>query len=123
MKNNGTGLSKRLKRFEFAFSGIKTMFRSEPNSKIHLFAAIIVASIAWFFEVSKNDWLWLIFAITLVFIAELVNTAVEYLVDLVQPDYHEIAGKVKDLMAGAVLVAALFSVFVGVIVFWPFLWK
>jgi diacylglycerol kinase (ATP) len=41
----------------------------------------------------------------------------------VQPDYHEIAGKVKDLMAGAVLVAALFSVFVGVIVFWPFLWK
>ena len=57
------------------------------------------------------------------FIAELVNTAVEYLVDLVQPDYHEIAGKVKDLMAGAVLVAALFSVLVGVIVFWPFLWK
>lgn len=99
------------------------MFASEPNSKIHLVAALVVISLAWFLEVSRYDWLWLVFAITLVFIAELINTAVEHLVDLVEPNYNEIAGKVKDLMAGAVLVAALFSVVVGVVVFWPYVFQ
>lgn len=121
MKNNGKGLSKRLKSFGFAWKGILTMFKSEPNSKIHLGASVIVISTAWFLDISKYEWLWLMFAISLVFIAELINTAVEHLVDLVQPGYNEIAGKVKDLMAGAVLVAALFSLIVGMLIFLPYI--
>ena len=119
MKNDGSGIRSRIKSFGFAINGIKQLFQSEPNARLHLLAAILVITVGFFLNISTSDWLWISLAVALVFILELTNSAIEMLVDLVQPTYHPLAGKVKDMMAGAVLISAIFSVIVGLLIFTP----
>ena len=89
------------------------------NFQIHLFATILVGIAGWYFQLSGNEWLWIVLAIGLVLVAELLNTAIELLVDLVSPEFNVKAGKVKDVAAGAVIVAALISVIIAAIIFIP----
>ncbi|MFD1466182.1 diacylglycerol kinase family protein [Lapidilactobacillus mulanensis] len=105
-----------------ALEGLKWTFQDEANFKRHLSIAVLVLLFGLLFQVSKLDWLWLIVVIFLVLIAELWNTAVEYIVDLlVQKHYDPLAKKIKDVSAAIVLVAALLAVVVGLIVFVPHL--
>ena len=108
--------------FYYAFKGIGTLLRSEPNARIHLFMAIMVAFSGWFFSVSIQEWCWLILCICLVLFAEAVNTALETLVDLVSPDQHPLAGRAKDLAAAAVLFCSIGSATIGLIIFLPKGW-
>ena len=111
----------RIRSFKFAIQGIITMMKEEHNFYIHMVAAAVVIAAGFWFEVSRSEWLWLVFAIGLVFSAETFNSAIEKLVDLKQPEHDPLAGKIKNLAAGAVLLAAITAVVIGVIIFWPYL--
>lgn len=115
-------LRKRLNSFRFAFKGIGWLFRSQVNAKIHLFAAIVVLLAGYFLELSITEWCLTLFAIFTVLAAEAFNTALEDLTDLVSPDHHPLAGRAKDLAAGAVLLTALGAASIGLLIFVPKLW-
>ncbi|MFT7604583.1 MAG: diacylglycerol kinase, partial [Saprospiraceae bacterium] len=100
-------LRKRIESFRFAFAGIAHFVKSEPNVIIHLIAAAIAVGMGFFFAITTIEWCLVIFAIGLVLSAEAFNTSIEYLTDLVSPDYHELAGKTKDVAAAAVLLTAI----------------
>lgn len=102
-----------------AWRGILYTWKTEGHFQFHLFAAITVVSLAWWIEVSRFDWLILILAIGSVMGAELMNTALEIVVDMVQPNFHPLAGMAKDVAAGAVLVTAIQAVVIGMVVFFP----
>ena len=107
----------RIKNFKHAYEGLKYAIINEHNMKIHLIVAAIVMVLALISDLSKVEFLLLLLAVSLVFIAEIVNTALEKLVDFVSPDYHEMAKVVKDTAAGAVLLAAGFSLVTGALIF------
>lgn len=110
-------LLKVIKSFGPAFKGLKTGFSSENNFRVHLLAAALVIAVAVFLKVQENDWLWLVASIGMVIMAEYLNTSIEKLTDLVSPGHHELAGKVKDLAAAGVLVAAITAAIIGAIIF------
>ncbi len=112
-------LRKRADSFRFAFQGLKDLIRTQPNARIHLLAAVVATGAGLFFRISPPEWVAVILCIAVVFAAEAVNTALEYLTDLVSPDYHPLAGKTKDAAAAAVLILAIGAAAVGLVVFLP----
>jgi len=82
-------------------------------------AGTIAVILGFLFRISTTEWLWLMVSIAIVLIAELLNTSLETLTDLVSPTYNEKAGRVKDVAAGAVVIAALFALITGAIIFLP----
>ncbi|MGG3311489.1 diacylglycerol kinase family protein [Paenibacillus sp. FSL W8-0187] len=109
--------------FGCAIRGILTAVQTERNMKIHIAAALIVFIAAALLQLDRMSWLFLLLAIALVFIAELVNTAVEAIIDLISPEEHVLARVAKDTAAGAALVAAVFAVVIGILVFYEPLWE
>ncbi len=112
-------LNKRLDSFRFALKGIALLFRSQINARIHLAATLLVAGAGLFFRLSGLEWCVIALCIAMVLVAEAFNTALEQLTDLVSPGHHPLAGKAKDLAAGAVLLAALGAAAAGAIIFLP----
>jgi len=107
----------RIKSFGHAWAGLVFLVKSEPHVRIHLLATILVLISAWGLEVSRQDWLWLILAVALVWISEAINTAIEYLCDVVSPEFSENVKRAKDIAAGAVLIAAITAAIIGISVF------
>ena len=103
-----TYLSSRIRSFGYAFKGIATLIRTQPNAKIHLLATAIIIIIGFALKISQSEWCFLAVCIGMVLMAEAVNTAIEFVVDLVSPDHHPLAGKAKDVAAGAVLLSVIF---------------
>lgn len=120
--NKPFSITGRIKSFGFAIEGIITFFKTQHNAWIHAFAAIFVVVFGFVLKVNSNEWCILALAIALVFISEMLNTAIEFLTDIVSPDYNLQAKKVKDVAAGAVLIASISAVVIGVIIFLPKLW-
>ncbi|HMI01384.1 MAG TPA: diacylglycerol kinase family protein [Pedobacter sp.] len=112
-------MNKFLKSFGYSFSGIAYAFKMEWNFRFHLIALLLVILAGWFFELSLNDWLWISAAGGIVITAELFNTAIEVLVDLVSPEIHPKAKIVKDVASAAVLVSAITAFVIGLIIFIP----
>lgn len=112
-------MKKLLRSFGYAFKGLAYAAKTQLNFRIHLFATVLAVAIGFWLHISTHDWEWIILSITLVLVAELFNTAIETLTDLVSPEYNELAGRVKDVSAGAVTVAAIFALITGIIVFLP----
>lgn len=110
-------LRARIKSFGHAWAGLVFLVKSEPHARVHLLATVLVLISAWILEVSRQDWLWLILAIALVWVSEAINTAIEYLCDVVSPEYSENVKRTKDIAAGAVLIAAITAVIIGISVF------
>lgn len=106
-----------LKSFVYSIKGFVTAMREERNIRIHLGAALIVAAMGFWFEISGTDWCILLIMIGTVISAELFNTSIEILADVVTKDRHPDIGKVKDIASAAVLILCVISVIVGVIVF------
>ena len=100
----------------FALKGLH-IFLEEKHIKVHIIFAVLVIVAGFFFQISTTEWLMCLFLIGLVIGFEIINTAIENLVNLVSPDYHPLAGKVKDLAAGAVLLAACIAVVGGILIF------
>ena len=115
-------LSREAESFACAFRGIAALLKSEVHARIHLAATIAVIALGWWCEISRNEWLAVILAIGLVWVAEALNTAIEYVADLAHPDEHPEVKKLKDLAAAAVLFASIIALIVGLLVFCPRLW-
>ncbi len=112
-------LKKRIKSFGYAFKGIATLVRTQPNARIHLIALIAVIGTGFFFKINTTEWCLIALASGAVLAAEALNTAVEFVVDLVSPDHHHLAGKAKDVAAAAVLLMAFGAIAVGLFIFLP----
>lgn len=112
---------KQMRSFKFAWKGIMTCAGHEQNITFHLLAALVVVMAGIFFDITKAEWMAVIICIGMVITAELFNSAIERLVDMVSPQWQSIAGEVKDIAAGAVLVTAIAAAIVGLIVFVPYL--
>ncbi|MCC3156072.1 diacylglycerol kinase family protein [Hymenobacter sp. 15J16-1T3B] len=108
--------------FGYAIQGIREALLSEPHLRFHALATATVLVLATWLQVSRHDWALLALAVGAVWTAELMNTAVETIIDLVSPDFHPLAGRAKDVAAGAVLLMALAAVVVGLLVLGPPLW-
>lgn len=104
-----------------AIAGIVHAFLAERHMQIHFVAATLVVLSAFLLSVSKLEWVVLIIAIGMTISLELVNTAIERVVDLVSERFHPLAKQAKDCAAGAVLVSAIASVIIGCIIFIPHL--
>ena len=107
------------KSFGYAFEGIFTCIRQERNMKIHCCAAIMVVALGLFLGLSATEWCICLVLFGLVMALELVNTAVEAVVDLVTKERKPLAKVAKDTAAGAVLIAAIMAAIVGCIIFLP----
>ena len=106
------------KSFTFAIQGIFTATK-EQNMRFHLLSAVVVIIAGLMTGLSLMEWLILIIMIALVISAEMINTAIERVVDLASPDIHPLAKDAKDISAGAVFVFALSSVIIGLLIFIP----
>lgn len=106
-----------IESFNYAVSGIIIALKTEKNMRIHYLIALSVILLSLFFDFSRTEFLLLLFAISLVVVAEMVNTALERVVDLITEEYHPLARLVKDVAAGAVLIAAINSMVVGYLLF------
>jgi len=104
-----------------AFRGIWVFVKTERNAKIHLFAAVLVLVLGMYLTLDTNSWLWLLLAISLVFVTELVNTALEKICDKIEPQKHPMIKDIKDIAAGAVLIASIFALLVALFIFVPIL--
>lgn len=109
----------RLRSFGFALNGIRLCFFSEANFRIHLLAASLAVGGGCFFGISRAEWLMVLVAIGLVLMAELFNTAIEQLCNLVSPGTNRVVGVVKDLSAAAVLIASVMAAAIACLVFIP----
>ena len=113
-------LKKRIKSFGYAFKGIASLLKKEHNAWIHCMAIVVVTSYGFYFHITPTEWCIVVLCFGIVLAAEGFNTAIERLVDLVSPGFHPIAGDVKDVAAGAVLICAIASAIVGAIIFIPY---
>lgn len=114
-------LSARIKSFSHAGAGLVFLLKSEPNARIHFLVTTIVIITAVALNVTRQDWLWLTLAITLVWTLEALNTAIEHLCDVISPEHSESVKRAKDVAAGAVLIAAIAAAIIGLTVFIPHL--
>lgn len=95
------------------------MVLTQRNAKIHVILALAAIVMGFWLEISPAEWLFIIFSIGFVISAELFNTSIEKLTDLAKPEEHPVAGQVKDLAAGGVLIAAMTAAAVGLVIFIP----
>ncbi|WP_262383935.1 diacylglycerol kinase family protein [Hymenobacter lutimineralis] len=112
-------LRQRAASFGYAFRGVAAAMRTEVHLQFHAVATVVVLGLGWYFELTRGEWALVALAVGLVWSLELVNTAIEAVVNLVSPEYHPLAGRAKDVAAGAVLVGAVAALAVGLLVFGP----
>jgi len=110
---------KLLRSFGYAWQGLKICFTSETNFKIHAVCAVIAILLGIGLNISLNEWLVILFSIAFVMAMEMMNTAIEKLSNVVRVGIHPGIKAVKDIAAGAVLVAAAISFISGIIIFLP----
>ena len=110
-------MARRLASFVYAGRGVLILFRTQFHAWVHLLATIVVVVAGMSFGVSRTQWALLFLSMGLVWTAEAINTAIEFLVDLVSPEQQELAGKAKDVAAGAVLLASIAAAGVAIAVF------
>jgi len=116
-----TTLIRRLQSFAYALQGLAQLLRTQPNARVHLLATLLVCGTGVYFGLSRAEWLWITVAITLVWISEAFNTALEQLADVLHPEQHPGIGRAKDMAAAAVLIAAVGAAIIGMLVFAPHL--
>ena len=107
------------KSFAYAASGVKKAFLAGRNLKVMAGCFVLVVAFGFLFDVSAAEWIALLICSGVVLSLEMFNTAIEQWTDLVEPAYSKTAGTVKDLAAGAVLTAAVFSAVVACVIFIP----
>lgn len=117
-----TFLTSRVASFGHALRGWRHVLKTQQNAWIHSLIASVVIALGLWLGLPVRDWAVIVLTIAMVFTAEFINTAIEAIVDLASPDHHPLAKVGKDVGAGAVLVAALAAVVVGLLILGPPLW-
>ena len=108
-----------LQSFKFAMAGIKIAVRENRNMKIHILIAILVVGFAYFLQMSRIEIVIISLVILLVLSAEMINSAIEEVINLVTKDYRQEARIAKDVSAGMVLVISIGSIAIGLLIFLP----
>ena len=121
LKTQGFSLKGRAKSIAFAGRGVILMIKSQHNAWIHLVATLVVVFASLIFELSKIELSIVVLTIMTVWVAEALNTAFEFLCDVVSPEFHPLVEKSKDIAAGAVLISSICAIIVGGIIFFPYL--
>ncbi|MFD2926005.1 diacylglycerol kinase family protein [Halobacillus naozhouensis] len=103
----------------FALNGLKEVFLTERNFRIHLIVASMACLLGAYLKISWTEWAVLITMISLVLTMEVINSSIERVLDYLAPEHHPLAGIIKDMAAAAVLITAIGSVFVGICIFFP----
>jgi diacylglycerol kinase (ATP) len=108
-----------LRSFLYAFRGIEELVRTQRNARVHLLAVAVVVVAGLLLGLDRPEWLAVTVICTLVLALEGVNTAIEAVVDLASPQYHDLARRAKDVAAGAVLIAALGALIIAALIVLP----
>lgn len=111
--------SKFFRSFSYALRGIGTVFKEEFNATVHLLAAMVAIVLGIVLKVAWFEWIILVLVMGGVFAMELINTSIEHLADLYSRELNPKIKKIKDLAAGAVLVASITALVIGLIIFLP----
>ena len=109
----------RLKSVGFAFKGALTLIKSEASIKVQCGIAIVITVLGFIYHISMTEWMLQTFAIGLVMSLEGINTAVEEIANFIHPEFHPKIGLIKDLAAGAVLIASIAASIVGLLIYIP----
>lgn len=109
----------RMESFRFAINGLLRVFKEEPNARIHLCSSLLVTALGFWLQLSMFEWILLVIVAGLVWVAEIINTAIERVMDFIQPGYDEKAGQIKDMAAAAVLISAIVAAVTGLFIFIP----
>jgi diacylglycerol kinase len=119
MNSNKFSLKSRLESFKFALNGIKLLLKYEHNSRIHFLAALVAIILGIILKLNLYEWCLIIIVIGIVFLTELINTSLESLADLIDPELNEKIRIAKDYSAAAVFISAIVSIVVGGLIFIP----
>ena len=117
----GFSFAARLESFRHAFRGVGVLLASQHNARIHLLATVCACSLGLLIRISLLEWCAIVVAIAMVWTAEALNTAFEFLCDVASPEFHPLIQKAKDVAAAAVLLSAAGAALIGLIVFVPHL--
>ena len=104
------------KSFRYAFKGIKHVFKNERNFRLHTLISILVLILAIYFNCDLIEFALLVIIISLVMSLEMINSAIEYTWNKLEPNHHPVVGIIKDAMAGSVLIASISAFIVGIII-------
>lgn len=118
-KQKQFGIKRLYNSFRYAIQGIQYAFRYEQNMVVHILTTIMVIIMGIFFKISTIEWIICVILIGFVIATELINTAIEAVVDLISPQVHPLAKIAKDTAAGAVFVFALTAIIAGILIFLP----
>ncbi len=110
-----------LNSLKCALAGMRHFFFTEPNSRIHFMATVLVLAAGFWFHIDRFSWIAILICIGMVYTTEIVNTAIEKIMDMISPEKNEQVRVIKDIAAGAVFIAAFISFITGVLVFYPYL--
>ncbi|WP_338733685.1 diacylglycerol kinase [Mangrovimonas cancribranchiae] len=119
MNNKESFIKNRLKSIGYASKGAIILLKTESSIQIQFVIAIIVTTLGFYFNISNSEWMMQMFAIGLIITAEGLNTAIEKMADFIHPEHHKKIGFIKDIAAGAVFIAALTAIIVGLIIYLP----
>lgn len=119
MNNESNFILNRIKAFKYAAKGFWILITSEKSIITQVFIAIVMTIVGFILNISATEWMFQIFAIALVLVAESLNTGIEKLADFIHPDFHKEIGRIKDISAGASFFAAIFAVIIGLIIYIP----
>lgn len=111
----------RLRSFRYAFAGLRTLLRTQHNARVHAAATVLVVAAGLYFRLGLAEWCWLVLAMSMVWMAEAFNTALEFLADAVTQEQNPLIGRAKDVAAAAVLISAVGAAIMGVLVLGPHL--
>ncbi|MDK7751912.1 diacylglycerol kinase family protein [Staphylococcus sp. UMB10092B] len=112
-----------MKRFKYAFQGLLVLFNKDKKFLIHIIFACFTILLSFYLKINIVEWFLIIIAIGFVLTFEAMNTALEYVVDLITDEYHELAKKAKDTAAASVMLASIIALVIGLIVFLPYFIK
>jgi len=116
-------LSRLFKSYSYAIKGLFKTFHEEQNLKIQILASLIVLILGIYFSISRLEWAILTLVVCLVLTAEITNSAVERITDVLKPRINTYVKEIKDIMAAAVLLSSIAAVIIGVIIFFPYVYK
>ncbi|WP_126972954.1 diacylglycerol kinase family protein [Gynurincola endophyticus] len=107
------------KAFKYATNGVTYFLLRERNARFHLLSTILVVSAGMYFQLAATEWLFILSAITAVWVTEMINTAIEKICDHVTQEKNPAIKVIKDVAAGSVLIAAVYALITGAIIFIP----
>ncbi|MEM0954304.1 MAG: diacylglycerol kinase family protein [Pseudomonadota bacterium] len=113
-------LRARIESFRFAGRGLAILLREQHNCRIHFVATLVVIILGFTLNIASFEWVAVLFAVGLVWVAEALNSALEYLADAAVPEQHLLVAKAKDAAAAGVLVASIIAAAIGLLVFLPY---